>query len=117
VAVRTHVPWHWRAITVGVLVVVLLGLAVWVFDAGRQIAGFNHNELSQLQSENTALKEEVTRLRGLVTASENSLQIERAVQKMLSEKNSTLVEENAKLKEELAVLERLSKRTGKMVNK
>jgi uncharacterized protein HemX len=109
VAVRTHVPWHLRAFSIVVLVVLLLALAVWVFDFGQQIAGFNQNEISTLQSTNAALEEEAARLRGLLAASENDLQIERAAQKELAEKHSVLMGENARLKEELAVLERLSK--------
>lgn len=109
VAIRTHVPWHLRVFSIAVLVVLLLALAVWVFDFGRQIAGFNQNEISALQSTNAVLEEEVSRLRGLLAASENDLQIEKAAQKELTDKHSVLVEENARLKEELAVLERLSK--------
>jgi hypothetical protein len=114
VAVRTHVPWPLRAVSVGVIVALLLGMAIWVFDAGRRIAGFDQSEVSTLQSTNAALAEEVARLRSLLTANENNLQIERAAQKQLSEKQSALIEENAKLKEELAVLERLSKQRGKI---
>lgn len=109
VAIRTHVPWHLRVFSIAVLVVLLLALAVWVFDFGRQFAGFNFREISTLQSSNAALEEEVSRLRGLLAASENDLQIEKAAQKELMEKHSAMVEENARLKEELAVLERLSK--------
>jgi hypothetical protein len=48
-------------------------------------------------------------LRGLLVASENDLQIERATQKLIVDKHSALLEENTRLKEELAVLERLSR--------
>lgn len=109
VAIRAHVPWHLRVFSIVVLVLLLLALAVWAFDFGRQIAGFNQNEISALQSSKAALEEEVGRLRGLLAASENNLQIEKAAQKELSDKHSVLVEENTRLKEELAVLERLSK--------
>jgi hypothetical protein len=113
VAVRTHVPWPLRAISIGVAVALLLGLAVWVFDAGRRIAGFDQNELSTLQSANAALEDEVARLRSLLAASENNLQIEQGAQKQLSDKHRVLTEENTKLKEELAVLERLSRQKSK----
>lgn len=109
VAVRTHVPWHLRAFSIGVIVVALLGLTAWVFDFGRQIAGADQGELSALQAVNAALEEEVARLRGLLAASENDLQIEKAAQKQISEKHSALIEENNRLKEELGVLEHLSK--------
>lgn len=114
VAVRTHVPWHLRAVSVVVVVALLLGLTVWVFDAGRRIAGFEQSELNTLQTANAALKEDIARLHSLLAASENNLQIERAAQKQLSEKHRVLIEESAKLKEELAVLERLSKQRGRM---
>lgn len=109
VAIRTHVPWRLRAFSIALIVGLLIALAVWVFDFGRQIAGFNQGEISTLQSTNAALEAEATRLRGLLAASENDLQIEKAAQKLLTEKHSALVEENARLKEELAVLEHLSK--------
>lgn len=108
VAVRTHVPWRLRAFSIVIIVGLLVLLAVWVFDFGRQIAGFDQGEISALQSSNAALVEEVARLRGLLAASENDLQIEKAAQKLLTERQNALVEENARLKEELALLERLS---------
>lgn len=112
VAVRTHVPLHLRVFGIGVIVAALLGVTAWVFDFGRQFSGFDQSELNVLQAANVALGEEVARLRGLLAASDNNLQIEKAAQKQLTDKHSALVEENTRLKEELAVLERLSK-TGK----
>lgn len=109
VAVRTHVPWRLRAFSIVVILAVLLVLAVWVFDFGRQIAGFNQSEIRTMQSANAKLEEEVARLRGLLAASENDLHIEKAAQKELTDKHRALVEENARLKEELAVMERLFK--------
>ncbi|MCX8085698.1 MAG: hypothetical protein N3C63_02225 [Rhodocyclaceae bacterium] len=117
VAVRTKLPWYWRAIGWVAIIFLSVGLVEWAFDAGRRIAGFNRSEteleLEALRAENLALKEEVGRLRGLLTASESNLQIERAAQQLLSEKNAALVQENAKLKEDIAVFERLSGRLGK----
>lgn len=101
-------PWHLRIFSVVVLLLLMLALAFWVFDFGRQLAGADQNEISSMQASNAMLKEEVDRLRGLLTASENNLQIEKAAQKELAEKHSALVEENTRLKEELAVLERLT---------
>lgn len=112
VAVRAHVPWRLRVFIVSASLVLLLVLALWVFDFGQQIAGFNRGEINALQVANSSLEEEVSRLRAQLAASENDLQIERAAQKLLTEKHDALSQENARLKEELAVLERLSK-TGK----
>ncbi len=109
VAVRTHVPWRLRAFSIVVILAVLLVLAVWAFDFGRQIADFNQNEIHTMQSANAKLEEEVVRLRSLLAASENDLHIEKAAQKELTDKHRALMEENARLKEELAVMERLLK--------
>lgn len=109
VAVRTHVPWRLRAFSIVVILAVLLLLAIWVFDFGRQIAGLNQNEIRTLQSANAKLEQEVARLRSLLAASDNDLQIEKGAQRALTEKHNALVEENVRLKEELAVMERLFK--------
>lgn len=109
VAVRTHVPWRIKAFRVVLLVAVLLGLAIWTFDFGREIAGINRTELSSLKERNALLEEEAARLRGLYAACENDLQIERATQQLLTEKQASLLEENRRQQEEIAVLERFSK--------
>lgn len=117
VAVRTHVPWHVRLASVAGILAILAMLSGWAYDAGRKIAGFDQNEtthaLDELRQANTELEEEVARLRGLLATSESSLQIEQAAQKLLVEKNGALALENSKLKEDLAVFERLAKLEGK----
>ncbi len=119
VAVRTHVPWYLRTAGIAAMIVLSVVMAGWAYDAGRRIAGYDHSESSQVTDElrlaNVSLEEEVARLRSLLTVSESSLQIEQATQHSLSEKNSTLAEENARLKEELVVLGRLAKLDGKSV--
>jgi hypothetical protein len=117
VAVRTHVPWYLR-IVIGIgLIVLSLVLVWWAYDIGRQAAGFDSKEPDRsngdLIAANSSLEEEVTRLQGLLAASESSLQIEQATQKLLAEQNGALAEENAKLKEDIAVFEKLSKLDGK----
>jgi hypothetical protein len=96
---------------------VVIAFAGWAYDAGRRVAGFDRGEtadmLEQLRSQNVVLESELARLRSLLTASESSLQIEQAAQKILSEKHGVLVQENNKLREELAVFERLTKFEGK----
>ncbi|MDI6747874.1 MAG: hypothetical protein QMD17_12095 [Rhodocyclaceae bacterium] len=117
VSVQTHVPLYLRLISIVVLVAIALALAGWVYDTGRRMAGFDQSEtgslVKELRQTNSVLEEEVTRLRSLLTASQSSLQIDQAAQESLSEKNKTLVSENARLKEELAVFERLTKLDGK----
>jgi multidrug efflux pump subunit AcrA (membrane-fusion protein) len=113
VTVRTHVPWYWRALVIVGIVMLSVALSGWAFDAGRRIAGFDRSEteqaISELRTTNTALDEEVARLRAQLTASESSLKIEQASQQILADKNNELSAENARLKEELAVFERVAK--------
>jgi hypothetical protein len=112
VAVRTHIPWYLRVLAIVALVVLSMTLVGWAYDAGRRIAGFDRSETDQVLAElrlaNTALEDEAGRLRTSLTASESSLKIEQASQQLLSERNTELSAENAKLKEELAVFERLA---------
>ena len=116
-AVRTHVPWYLRIFGIAGVAVLAAALAVWTYDAGRRMGGGHEGEtdrvLSELRMANATLESEVARLRSLLTASESSLQIEQSTQKLLSQKSNVLADENAKLKEEMAVFERLAKLEGK----
>lgn len=113
VLVRTHIPWHLRVAGVAGISILVTAIAIVSFDAGRQVAGFDQGSSSRLVDElktsNTELEKEVARLRSLLAARESSLEIEQASQRLLAEKNSLLTSDNAKLKEELAIFERLAK--------
>lgn len=112
VSVRTQVPWYMKAaVFVGVLALFAL-TAYFSYESGRLDAGFDKQGAAKVETEHAALEEEILRMRSLLTASESTLQIERASQKLLSEKNGVLVAENSKLREELAVFERLTKVEG-----
>lgn len=112
VAVRTHVPWHWRAIALGVVLVVAVVLGGWVYDTGRRFGGFDRSasdeEIGVLRQKVSALEEETARLRSITNASESNLQIEKTTRDQLGRQVKTLEEENAKLKESLAVFENLA---------
>ena len=111
VAIRTYVPWYLRIASTGFIVVLLVVLTSWAYDAGSRMAGFEQSEAGELvknlKETNASLEEETARLRSLLAASESSLQIERAAQQQLNEKNGLLVSENTRLKEEMTVFERL----------
>lgn len=113
VAIRPHRPWYARSF---VLVAALLGVAmlVWLIDPAERLATMSHaEEIATLQKTNAALEEEVERLRGQLAARENDLQIEQAAQRSLTDKHKALMEENARLKEELAVLQRLAEKSSR----
>ena len=44
-AVRSHLPWPWRAVLGVVLLVVIGGMWWWGFDFGQIFGGFNRKEV------------------------------------------------------------------------
>jgi hypothetical protein len=113
VLVRTHIPWHLRVTGVASILALVVAIAVVSFDAGRQMGGYDQVSstrlVDELKTANAASEEELARLRSLLAARESSLEIERASQKLLTERNGLLTAENTRLKEELAIFERLAR--------
>lgn len=113
VAVRTHLPWHWRVLATAAILAVALALAGWIYDAGRRFAGFDRSateqEIGMLRDQVVQMEAETTRLRSAVNASESRLQIERTALQQLTEQSRMLEGENARLKEELAIFENLAR--------
>jgi hypothetical protein len=116
VAVRTHVPWYWRASGVLLLLLMAIVLADWVYDAGRRFAGFDRSESEQeratLVAKSSAMERELARLRSLADASESKLQIELTAQEQLARQVKALEQENVRLKEDLSVFENLASAEG-----
>ncbi len=116
VAVHTHLPWHWRVLSVAVLLIITLALAVWVYDAGRRFAGFDRSEtvleLDTLHARTADLERELVRLRSLADVGESKLQIELTTQQQLTRQVKALENENAQLKEDLSVFENLALAQG-----
>jgi hypothetical protein len=112
VAVRTHLPWHWRALSVAVLTGASLAMAGWIYDAGRQFAGFDksasESELSALRERTAQLQAELDSVRKVANSSESRLQIESATQERLTAQIKLLEEENTRLKADLAMFENLA---------
>ncbi len=112
VAVRTHLPWYWRAIVAVFILGSALALAGWMYDAGRRFAGFDRSEseseISLLRDKTSHLDEEVARLRGIANTSESQLQIDRATVQRLTDQVRSLEDQNIQLKEDLAVFESLA---------
>ncbi len=116
VAVRTHVPWYWWALSAIVVLAVTTVVASWVYDAGRRFAGFDRNlteqELGTLHGKVAELEKEMLRLRGLADASDSRLQIELTAQQQLARQVKLLEDENARLKDDLSVFESLAQAEG-----
>lgn len=111
VAVRTHVAWYWRALAVIALLSVSLALAQWIYDAGRSIAGFDSQSSSQaladLRGRVAELEAELSVVRGVASAADSNLKIERVAQQQLAQQVGALESENAALKQDLAFFEGL----------
>ncbi|WP_263769663.1 DUF6776 family protein [Propionivibrio soli] len=110
-AIRQHVAWYWRALTVVAVLFALVISAVWIFDVGRRTGGFHRDEsdreIQSLRGHLVDLDTELARLRSVVGSGESNLQIERATQKQLLQQVRALEMENAALKEDLAFFEGL----------
>ena len=116
VAVRTHVPWYWWGFSALAIVAVTVAVAGWMYDAGRRFAGFDRSATEQarvaLQTRTVELEKELARLRGLADAGESRLQIELVAQQQLVRQVKGLEDENARLKDDLAVFESLAQTEG-----
>jgi hypothetical protein len=110
VAVRAHVPWYWRLIGTTLMLAIAVALGAWTYDTLRQATGGEQAGAQQIQ----ALRGRIDELQGELAAqrsapppSESAQQIERTTYEQLVRQVKALEEQNARLKEELALFERL----------
>ena len=109
VSVRTHMPWYLRWLGLAVMLAFSVVLAFWMWDAGRRFAGFDRSEveheLAAARSELAKQHEELGRLRALANAADSKVAIERTAQQKLAQQIKGLEQENARVREELALFE------------
>lgn len=105
VVVRTHVPWQWMALPV-VLLALVLGTAGWLV-AQQNEAGALGEEVDRLRQQLLAQREELEMLRSAAGTGKNAVSIERAAQQQLLSRIQRLESENAGLKEDIRLFERL----------
>jgi hypothetical protein len=109
VSVRTHVPWYLRWLGIAVLLAFSTALAAWMYDAGRRFAGFDRSEveqeLSAARGELSKVREELKGLSAVANAADSKVSIERTAQQKLAQQARGLEQENARLREELALFE------------
>ncbi len=111
VAVRAHMPWYWRWIGYIVLGALVVGIGLTTYDYGMELAGFRQSEaqrvIARMSEEIQSRETRISELRTQVAATDRQLQIDRATYGDLGRQVKLLSEENAALKEDLALFQSL----------
>lgn len=119
VAVRTHVPWYLRWLLLAVLLAFSVALAAWMYDAGRRFAGFDRSEVQEeltgMRRELDATRGELLKLRAIANAADAKLSIERTAQVQLAQQMRQLEQDNARLREDVAIFENMLSTEGRNV--
>lgn len=105
VVVRSHHSWQWYALPVCALVL-FVAAVVWLV-VQRHEAGAMGREIELLQLQLRGQEEELRHLRSTAGTGQNAVNIERAAQQQLLARMSDLERENAALKEDMLLFERL----------
>jgi len=118
-AVRSRLPWPWRAVAGVTLLAIVAGMWWWGFDFGQILGGFNRKEvetrITALETENAELRTQNTQLRGKAMQQESELAIATGAQASLSKQALELQNENSQVKEELVFLQKLVADSSKQV--
>jgi hypothetical protein len=110
VVVRSHVPWTWLVLP-AVLLALLLGALGWLI-AQRNEAGTLGQEMEGLRRQLLLQREELNVLRSTAGTGKNVANIERATQLQLLGRIQGLEAQNAALKEDILLFERLIPAVG-----
>ena len=115
--VTTRLAWWERGAAVLALTAMMAALVWWAFDFG-QIFGSAHRRdvdapTAALETEATRLRSDASALRVRYSQLESDLAMSRGAQQALSRQVVDLAAENAQLREEAAILQRLAGDTGK----
>jgi hypothetical protein len=111
VEIQTQIPWYWRWAGIAVLLGIAAAAAAWIYDAGRRYAGFDRSEVLQelqaVRSDLDAARSELGRLGAIANAADSRVSIERTAQQKLAQQVRALEQENARVREELAMFEQM----------
>jgi hypothetical protein len=117
VSVRTHTPWYLRWLGYAVMLAFSAALAAWMYDAGRRFAGFDRSEVQEelgaARTELAKLRDDLERVRSVANAADSRLSIERTAQQKLAQQIRSMEQENARLREELAIFESMLATDGR----
>lgn len=105
VVVRSHTPWQWLALG-AIVFCSVLGVLIWLVMPGNR-TGVIEPELVTLRQQIAEQYDELSLLRSKVGTGQNAVSIERAAQQKLLAELQRLERENAALKEDILLFERL----------
>lgn len=105
VVVRSHFPWQWLVLP-AILLALLLGVAGWMV-AQKKETGILGVEVESFRQQLQAQREELNLLRSTAGTGQSVASIERAAQQQLLTRIQGLEAENAALKEDILLFERL----------
>jgi len=108
--VRSHLPWPLRWLVVGLVMGFSAALAMWAFEFGKDIAGFDRVSKQQVQAmrdELQMLRDQYGAARAVANSAETVLKAERAAQERLADQVRALEQRNAELAADLGFFEKL----------
>lgn len=110
VVVRTHLAWPWYAVGGAILILVAVVIVWWIQQRGE--IGDVEREVDSLRLQVRQLDDELLKLRSTAGTEQNAVQMERSIQQQLLNRVKALEFENAALKEDMLLFERLIPATG-----
>lgn len=107
VAVRAHTHWIWRVLGAIAALCMAVALGAWLFGAAKPTAPLGDDAQHALQARVDSLEAELAQARAGANVSESAQTIESTTRDELVRDVKRLQDENVRLKEELALFERL----------
>lgn len=114
-AVRSAMPWPFRWLVMAIVLGFCGAVALWAFEFGKNIAGLDSSakqELAQLRSEVSRLREERDKAQSIVNTSGSLLTAERAAQEKMATQVRQLEADNRALRDDLGFFEKLIPASG-----
>lgn len=114
-AIKSTLPWPLRWILAAVVLGFCAALALWAFEFGRDIAGFDtaaKEELPKLRADLIRLKQERDKAQSIADTSASLLTTEHAAQERLTAQVKQLELDNRALRDDLGFFEKLLPASG-----
>jgi hypothetical protein len=109
-SIRSTLPWPLRWVLAAVVLGFCAAIALWAFEFGREIAGFDREskvELPRLRAEVSKLTQERDKAQSVGNTAGSLLATEQATRDGLAVKNRQLEAENRSLRDDLGFFEKL----------